>query len=126
MKIKLLIGIPLLMVALNEPAQVIAQEQCVVQEPPPVCQGARQININVNSQQISPRNVCTEPGMSIAVKVTPQGSTARIDSKNGTPWLSGEGESFSIDVPEDASGAFDYNVFFPDGSCIDPRITVGR
>jgi hypothetical protein len=126
MKTKPLIGIPLLMVALHEPVEVVAQAECVMQEPPPVCQNAQRININVNSRNIAPGNICIEPGDSITVNVTPNGASARIESKDGTAWLGGQGGSFNIQVPEDASGEYDYDVYFPDGSCIDPRITVGR
>ena len=36
-------------------------------------------------------------------------------------WPSGSGSSFTLVAPE--SGTYDYNVYFSDGSCLDPRIT---
>lgn len=122
----LLVGIPLLMIALYEPGRVDAQVECEPQRPAPVCQNARRITINVSSKIIAPGNICIDPGDSISVRVTPNESSARIEAKNGEDWLSGSGSEFSISVPESADGEYDYNVYFLDGSCIDPRITVGR
>ena len=52
------------------------------------------------------------------------GETARVVSKGGADWSSGDGGDFEIYVPDDASGDFDYAIYFPDDSCIDPRISV--
>jgi plastocyanin len=88
---------------------------------PPTCQAGSRININNNSKNISPPNLCAAPGDMIEVIVTPAGTTASIDGKSGG-WPSGSGSSFTITAPE--QGTYDYDVTFEDGSCIDPRISV--
>jgi plastocyanin len=88
-------------------------------EVPEQCQPVDQISINTNTHKISPRNICADPGGEIRVSVVPEGSV-RIQGKSG--WPTGEGESFTITAPD--AGDYDYNVYFEDDMCIDPRITV--
>lgn len=123
MKNKMLVAIPLGLIACYGASQVTAQVECELVDVPPVCQGGQQININTNSKIISPSNLCAVPGETIEVNVTPAGSTASIGGKDGG-WPSASGSTFTITAP--AEGSYDYNVFFADGSCIDPRITVRK
>ncbi len=118
---KLLVILPLSLVMVQGAPKVTAQDQCEPMDVPPVCQNARKITINVNSRKISPRNICVDPGQEIPVQVKPRGSTVTIEGKMGG-WPSGSGEKFVIIAPEE--GEHDYNVYFEDGSCIDPRVTV--
>jgi len=53
--------------------------------------------------------------------VPAQRSSASVEGKDGG-WPSGSGSSFTLVAPE--SGTYDYNVYFSDGSCLDPRIQV--
>ena len=114
---------PALTLMAQSASQVNAQDPCVVQEVPPVCQGGRRLTINVNSMRVSPPNLCARPGSSIDVNVVPN-SFVSIQPKGDRDWPRQSGSSFTLNVPEDASGAYDYNVYFEDGSCIDPRISV--
>jgi hypothetical protein len=121
---KTMIAGAILAAAVQGPTATVAQLACEVQEVPPVCQDADRININSNSRNISPRNICVNPGASISVKVTPAGSSVTIAPKNEAEWLHGSGETFTLQVPASATGEFDYNVYFADDTCIDPRIKV--
>jgi plastocyanin len=119
---KALIAIPLCLAGFYGISTVTtAQDGCQLMDVPPVCQGGGQININNNSKNISPPNLCANPGETIEVNVTPAGTTASIDGKDGG-WPRGSDASFTITAP--AAGSYDYNVTFEDGSCIDPRIIV--
>ena len=118
---KVFVAIPLCLIVLHGTSQVTAQDNCEPMGALPACQGGGQININNNSHNISPRNLCAAPGESIEVIVTPAGSSASIYGKSGG-WPSGSGTSFTITAP--GEGAYDYNVTFADGTCIDPRISV--
>ena len=120
---KLLVLAPLALFGLNEPAEVGAQADCATVNVPPVCQRGSQVTINTQTSNVSPPNVCASPGSSVSFNVVPTG-TAVVVSKNGTSWLSGSGNAFAINVPGDAAGSYDYAVFFEDGSCIDPRISI--
>jgi hypothetical protein len=117
---KVLIAIPICLIGFHGSMQVTAQGECPQMDVPAVCQGGGRININNTSKNISPPNLCAEPGQVIEVIVTPDG-TASIDGKNGG-WPNGSGSSFTITAPE--TGSYDYNVRFEDGTCIDPRIIV--
>jgi hypothetical protein len=117
---KVLIAIPLCLIGFFGTVQVTAQDNCAAMSIPPVCQGGGSININNNSKNISPPNLCATPGETIQVNVTPSG-TASIDGKDGG-WPNGSGSSFTITAP--ATGSYDYNVTFEDGTCIDPRIVI--
>ena len=123
MKKKVFSAIPLCLIVLHGTSQVTAQDNCEPMDVPPVCQGGGQININNNSNNISPRNICAEPGQTIEVIVTPAGTSASIFGKSGG-WPSASGESFSITAP--GEGVYNYNVVFDDGTCYDPRISVKR
>jgi len=118
---KVLIAIPFCLIGFHGTSQVTAQADCQQMSVPPVCQEGRRININNNSNNMSPPNLCARPGETIDVNVTPAGTTARIDGKSGG-WPNGSGSSFTITAP--ATGTYDYNVTFEDGYCIDPRIIV--
>ena len=123
---KLFLIAPLVLIGFNELATVDAQVPCTVVEVPPDCLSAPRISINVDSKNISPRNICGSPGQSIPVSFRPENTenTVRIEPKTDNDWLRGEGSRFSIDIPASANGEFEYNVYFEDGSCIDPRISV--
>ena len=119
MKKMLFVPLPACFLLLQSAPPVTAQPDCEPVEVPAQCQPVDQININTNTHKISPRNICAAPGQEIEVKVSPEGSV-RIQGKSG--WPTGEGETFTIIAPE--SGEYDYNVYFEDGICIDPRVTV--
>jgi hypothetical protein len=112
---------PLLVLALYEPTDVTAQVNCAPMNIPPVCQDTNQITINNDSNTIGPPNICVDPGETITVNVRPNG-TATIQPKSGS-WPTGSGASFTLQAPS-SPGEYDYNVYFSDGSCIDPRIRV--
>ena len=118
---KVLIAIPLCLIGFHGTSQVTAQDDCVPSSVPPVCQGGGSITINTITQNIAPPNLCATLGESIRVNVVPSGSVT-IDGKDGG-WPNGSGSSFTITPP--ATGTYDYNVYFEDGSCVDPRISVG-
>ncbi len=117
---KVLIAIPVCLIGFHGSMQVTAQVECQQMDVPAVCQGGGRININNNTKNISPPNLCATPGETIDVNVTPDGS-ASIDGKGGG-WPNGSGPAFTITAP--AAGSYDYNVTFADGTCIDPRIIV--
>ena len=116
---KLLVSLPLSILLIQGTPDVTAQIECERIDVPPVCQAVSRITINNETYNIAPLNICAVPGAEIEVNVVPHGS-ARIEGKEG--WPSGAGESFSITAPE--AGEYDYNVYFEDGRCIDPRVTV--
>jgi hypothetical protein len=120
---KAFFAVPLCLIALHGTSQVTAQDNCVAMDVPPVCQGGGRININNNSHNISPRNLCASPGETIEVNVTPAGTEASIFGKSGG-WPNGSGGSFTITAP--AENDYEYNVSFADGTCIDPRISVKK
>lgn len=117
---KILIAIPVCLLGIHGTSQVTAQGECVVVSVPPMCQGGGRITINTNTKNVSPPNLCASPGDSIDVNVQPSGSVT-INGKNGG-WPDGSGSSFTLTAP--AAGTYDYNVYFEDGSCVDPRISV--
>ncbi len=119
---KVLFALPLCLIGFHGTSPVTAQGNCEQMSVPPVCQPGQQININNNSKNISPPNLCASPGQTIEVNVTPAGTTASIDAKSGD-WPNGSGSSFTITAPSSA-GSYDYYVTFQNGSCIDPRISV--
>ena len=121
---KVMLTVPIMVLAFYSTSQITtAQPNCAPPSGPmPDCMNAQQITINNNSKNISPRNICVNPGDTITVNVRPNGTTARIDAKSGA-WPAGDGTSFQLFVPE-TPGIYDYNVHFEDGSCIDPRVTV--
>ena len=101
--------------------QVVAQPACEPGNTPPVCQPGSGITINNQSRSVAPPNICVSPGQSISVTAVPDGG-ASIQGKGGG-WPNGSGSSFTLTAPN-APGEYDYNVFFSDGTCLDPRITV--
>lgn len=117
---KILIAIPVCLIGFHGTSQVTAQGDCVEVPVPPACQGGGRITINTTSNNISPPNLCASPGESIDVNVVPGGSVT-ITGKDGG-WPNGSGSSFTLVAPD--AGAYDYNVYFEDGSCVDPRISV--
>lgn len=124
MKNKILWLVPALVVvvATQGPSRVVAQDECVTVEIPTACQGGGRLTLNANSLNVSPPNLCATPGSRIEVNVVPQGF-ASIQPKGGGTWPRGSGETFTLDVPEEP-GTYDYAVYFENGSCIDPRISV--
>lgn len=123
MKNKSLLLAPALVLAMYGVNQLKAQDACVTVDVPPACQGGGRLTINVNSMQVSPPNLCANAGSQIEVNVVPE-SFASIQPKGGGDWPRGSGSSFTLDVPANASGAYDYAVYLENGSCIDPRISV--
>lgn len=121
MKKLFVIALSLFVVGYYGSTQVTAKQSCEQVSVPPVCQRASRITINNNSHSVSPPNICVSPGEAIEVNVTPDG-TASIEGKSGG-WPNGSGSSFTITAP--GPGDYDYNVYFDDGTCLDPRISVG-
>ena len=121
MKKTILLAAPLGLVLFYGTSQVTAQDPECESMDIPVCQDARQITINNNGKMVAPPNICVDPGETITVNVSPDGTSASIEGKDGG-WPSGSGSSFTLVAPE--SGTYDYNVYFSDGSCLDPRISV--
>ena len=121
MKKTILLAAPLGLVLFYGTSQVTAQDPECESMSIPVCQDGTQININNNGKVVAPPNLCVDPGETITVNVSPDGTSASIEGKNGG-WPSGSGSSFTLVAPE--SGTYDYNVYFSDGSCLDPRISV--
>ena len=121
MKKTILLAAPLGFVLFYGTSQVTAQDPECESMTVPVCQDGTQITINNNGRMVAPPNLCVDPGETIEVKVTPEGTSASIEGKNGG-WPSGSGASFTLVAPD--SGTYDYNVYFSDGSCLDPRISV--
>ena len=120
---KLLLAAPILMLSFYGTTRLTAQPSCAPIDTPPVCQNTNQININNSGNSMGPPHICVDPGETITVNVSPSGTTASVMGKDGG-WPNGSGAGFTITAP--ASGSYDYNVIFSDGSCVDPRITVGR
>jgi hypothetical protein len=121
MKKTILLAAPLGLVLFYGTSQVTAQDDECESMSIPVCQDGTRITINNNGKMVAPPNLCVDPGETITVSVSPDGSSASIEGKNGG-WPSGSGSSFTLVAPE--SGTYDYNVYFDDGSCLDPRISV--
>jgi hypothetical protein len=117
---KMLLAIPMFLIGLHGAPQASAQSHCVPQFVPPQCQPADNLTINTQTRNVAPPNLCAAPGQIITVSVVPGGSVA-IHGKN-SGWPNAWGSSFTMTAPR--SGAYDYNVYFEDGGCIDPKITV--
>ena len=121
MKKTILLAAPLGLVLFYGTSQVTAQDPECKSMDIPVCQDGTQITINNNGKAVAPPNLCVDPGETITVNVSPDGTSASIEGKDGG-WPSGSGSSFTLVAPD--SGTYDYNVYFSDGSCLDPRISV--
>ena len=121
MKKTILLAAPLGFVLFYGTSQVTAQDPECKSMSIPTCQNGTRITINNNGKTVSPPNLCVDPGETITVNVVPGEATARIEGKDGG-WPTGSGSSFTLTAP--ASGSYDYNVYFGDGSCLDPRIRV--
>jgi hypothetical protein len=117
----ILLAAPLGLVLFYGTSHVTAQQQECKSMSIPTCQDGTRITINNNSQTVAPPNLCVDPGETITVNVSPDGTSASIEGKEGG-WPNGSGSSFTLVAPE--SGTHDYNVYFSDGSCLDPRIEV--
>jgi hypothetical protein len=117
----ILLAAPLGLVLFYGMPHLTAQEQECRTMSIPTCQDGTRITINNNGNTVAPPNLCVDPGKAITVSVSPEGTSARMEGKDGG-WPSGSGQSFELVAP--GSGAYDYNVYFSDGSCLDPRITV--
>lgn len=118
---KILLAAPLGLLVFYGTSQVTAQHDECESMTIPVCQNGNRININNNGNVVAPPNLCVDPGETITVSVSPDGTSATIESKDGV-WPNASGSSFTLVAP--GSGTYDYNVHFSDGSCLDPRITV--
>ena len=116
---KLFVPLPACLLLLQSAPLVTAQDQCEPMNIPDQCQATSRITINTYTRNISPPNICAAPGDEIQVSVVPEGEV-RIAGKSG--WPNGAGAAFTIVAPE--AGDYEYNVYFGDGSCIDPRVTV--
>jgi hypothetical protein len=121
MKKTLLLAAPLGLVLFYGTPHLTAQEQECRTMSIPTCQAGTRITINNNGNTVAPPNLCVSPGETITVNVSPEGTTARMEGKDGG-WPSGSGSSFDLVAPD--SGIYDYNVYFSDGSCLDPRVEV--
>lgn len=119
---KLLLALPCTLVLFHGAPTVTAQDECEPMDVPPECQNAPQISINTNSKNISPRNICVEPGQEIPVQVTPSGESVTLEGKSGG-WPNASGPDILLIAPDDL-GEYNYNVRFEDDVCIDPRLTV--
>jgi hypothetical protein len=117
---KLFVPLPACLLLLQSAPLVTAQDQCDPMPVPDQCQNAPGVTINTYTRGIAPPNICVEAGKEIRVNVVPRGEV-RIAGKTGG-WPQGSGGSFTVVAPE--AGEYDYNVYFGDGSCIDPRMTV--
>ena len=117
----ILLAAPLGLVLFYGTTLVTAQEQECRTMSVPACQDGTRITINNNANTVAPPNLCVDPGETITVNVSPDGTAARIEGKSGG-WPNGSGSSFELVAPE--SGTYDYNVYFSDGSCLDPRVTI--
>lgn len=120
MKKLILLAAPLGLLGFYGMSPVTADVECKSMTIP-ACQNGNRITINNNSNQVAPPNLCVAPGDEITVSVSPHGTSASVEGKDGG-WPNGSGSSFTLVAPE--SGTFDYNVHFSDGSCLDPRIRV--
>lgn len=121
MKRLILLAAPLGLVLFYGTSHVTAQEQECKTMTVPTCQDGTRITINNNSRTVAPPNLCVAPGETITVSVSPDRTSASIEGKDGG-WPSGSGSSFTLVAPD--SGTYDYNIYFSDGSCLDPRIEV--
>ena len=112
--------------------QVTVAQDCVVMDPPGMCQSASGITINRQSHIVAPPNYCASAGEDIQVRVVPaNGPVGTVVTSPKIPentWLNGTNDpdpnGFELIVPADASGEYDYKVVFSDGYCIDPRISI--
>lgn len=93
------------------------------------------ININANSLNFSPRNVCAAPGKTIVFTIVPPpqnkiGSAAIIPKNMADLWLIGTNgankNKIEITVPEWVASGTDHDYGFAtiDGDCVDPRVHV--
>ena len=121
MKKTILLAAPLGLMVLYGTTQVTAQDQECRRMDIPACQDGNRITINTNGQSVAPPNLCVDPGETITVVVKPPGSSVTIEGKDGG-WPSGSGSEFTLVAPD--SGTYDYNVYFEEGSCLDPRVRI--
>ena len=121
MKKTILLAAPLGLVLFYGASHVTAQEGECRSMSIPTCQAGTRITINNNGNTVAPPNLCVAPGETIMVSVSPEGTSASMEGKDGG-WPSGSGSSFELVAPD--SGTYDYNVYFSDGSCLDPRIEI--
>jgi hypothetical protein len=122
MKKTILLAAPLGLAVLYGATQVTAEHHECRQMNLPTCVDANQININNRGNTAGPPSICVDPGETITVRVTPEGTEASIEGKNGG-WPSGSGSEFTLVAPMEP-GDYDYNVYFEDGSCLDPRVRI--
>ena len=117
---------------------VWAQECARVEETDKKCQGLKHypvVTINAETKKLSPEFVCAARGSIIEFRVVPPGKTESdsIDVKakdESNTWLIGanypDKTKIEVRVPLWVKNEtiHSYNIFFADGSCIDPRVHV--
>jgi len=94
------------------------------------------IMINRNGHAVTPINYCLPQG-EVIIQFTvkppngPLGSVTtkpKIEDDPAHDWLNGtndpDANSFALDATGAPPGEYDYYVYFADGYCIDPRITI--
>ena len=104
------------------------------------CQGSRTyplVTINTVTKKLSPEWVCADRGSVIEFRVVPPGKTesdsvdvkAKAKDESNT-WLIGanypDKTKIEVRVPMwvKSDTIHDYNIFFKDGTCVDPRVHV--
>ena len=133
-KLAFAMPLSLVLIACGGPKDV-TPKGCVASVVPWRCVETAKININTNSQKVSPRHICPESGEDIEVKVTPANGdvgsvvTSPKSSDSEHDWLNGTNDpdvnGFTLSPPEGSpKGDYDYKVTFADGYCIDPRISL--
>lgn len=103
------------------------------------CQGIRTyplVTINTVTKELSPEFVCAVIGSVIEFRVVPPGRTESdsVDVKakdESNIWLIGanypDKKKIEVRVPTWVKeGEYKYNIYFKDGTCIDPRVNVER
>lgn len=103
------------------------------------CQGIRSyplVTINTVTKKLSPEFVCAAIGSVIEFRVVPPGKTESdsVDVKakdESNTWLIGtnypDKKKIEVRVPTWVKkGDYKYNIYFKDGTCIDPRVNVER
>jgi len=117
---------------------VLAQDCTPVEEKDKKCQGLKHypvVTINAETKEMAPEFVCAAPGSIIEFRVVPPGKTdtGSVDVKakdESNAWLIGanypDKKKIEVRVPmwvKDKT-IHRYNIFFADGSCVDPRVRV--
>lgn len=139
MNIKILLAIPICVLAVACAPQPPTKGECSVVNVPDVCTGSASnpklgITLIRNGIRVGPPNLCAGADSTITVSVHPNqtetGTVKTVPKDPAHTWLNAtndpDSNSFTIKVPADidTDADYDYTIVRSNGVCLDPRIRV--